>query len=215
MDGGTDAGSDAGHDSGSDAGLEAGVDAAGTCTALPTVSSTMIPAYEPPARAAVCSMAQINAFVTACASSTGSNTACSAWANDPANSACDTCVVQTADAGVGSNTGALLFDSNNQPFALNLGGCIALADPTNGPACGMAVDLLFQCENAACDSAACVAAPLSDVQACQATSQQGACASQLATATSSCAIDLGDGGVGNTTCGTSAGIIAEICGNGM
>jgi hypothetical protein len=154
-------------------------------------------------------MAQINAFLTDCASASASSTACSAWGNDPANNACATCVAPAP-----SNTGAVLFDSNGQPFGLNLGGCIALADPTNGPACGMAVDLLFQCENAACDSAACMAAPSGDLQSCETASQQGACASQLATATGVCAIDFGDGGVGNTVCMTSDKIIAEICGNG-
>jgi hypothetical protein len=170
----------------------------------------MIPAYAAPARALACSIAQINAFVLHCTSASGSTTACNSWETNTANSACFTCIAQGP-----RNSGAVLFDSTGAPFELNLGGCVALADPTNGPACGMAVDPLLQCEYAACNSAACLQATASVVDDCITASDQGACASLLTAANSACVIDFGDGGVGNTTCATSAGVIAEICGNGM
>jgi hypothetical protein len=165
----------------------------------------MIPAYVPPAQVAACSNAQINGFLACAAGGT-----CTTWAGDPANAACVGCLVPATN-----NSGALLLDSNNKVFTLNLGGCIALADPTNGPACGAALDPLLQCEHAACDSAACQAATTTDVQACESTAQMGACSAGLAAAQGVCGTDFVDGGVATTTCSTAAGIIAEICGNGM
>jgi hypothetical protein len=167
----------------------------------------MIPVYVAPVHASACSMAQINGFLAACAN--GSPAACNTWIMDAANVTCIGCLDPAA-----TNTGALLFDSNDQVFSLNIGGCIALADPTNGPACAAALDPLLQCQHAACNSAACQAASTTDVQACDTAAQMGACSSGLAAVQGVCGPDLGDGGVATTTCATAAGVIAEICGNG-
>jgi hypothetical protein len=51
-----------------------------------------------------------------------------------------------------ANTGALLLDSSNQIIDDNQAGCIALQDPTNGPACAMALEPDVQCYHASCAS---------------------------------------------------------------
>jgi hypothetical protein len=167
----------------------------------------MIPAYAAPAKASACSMAQINGFLMACTGTTGSQAACSTFTGGAANMACVGCLIPMT-----ANTGALLVDSTNVPFALNAGGCVALADPSNGPACAMALDPLFQCEHAACNSMACQG---TDTTTCQNSADTGACATQLMAANTACGADFSDGGAGTTTCGTSLGVITEICGNGM
>jgi hypothetical protein len=111
-----------------------------------------------------------------------------------------------------ANTGGLLVDSSGTPWGLNVGGCVALADPTGGGACAMAISPLFQCEHAACNSMACLGV---DTTACQNAADMGACATQLSAANSACTTDFADGGVGPTTCGSPLGVLTEICGNGM
>ena len=152
-------------------------------------------------------MAQINGFLMACTGATGSQTACNAFTGDATNMTCLGCLVPMA-----ANTGALLVDTSGSPWGLNAPGCVALADPSNGPACAMALAPLFQCEHAACSSAACANV---DTTACQSEADMGACSTQVMAANTACAADFSDGGAGTTTCGTSLGVITEICGNGM
>jgi hypothetical protein len=167
----------------------------------------MIPAYAAPAKTSACSMAQVTGFLMACTGTTGSQSACSTFTGTAANMTCVGCLIPTA-----KNTGALLDDSTGAPWGLNAGGCVALADPSNGPGCAMALDPLFQCEHAACNSTACQG---TDTTACQNAADMGACSTQLMAANTACAADFSDGGAGTTTCGTAAGVITEICGNGM
>jgi hypothetical protein len=167
----------------------------------------MIPAYAAPAKASACSMAQLSSFLTACTGTSGSQTACGAFQMATANKTCMGCMLPMT-----ANTGGLLVDSSGLPFGLNVGGCVALADPSNGAGCAMALSALFQCEHAACNSTACQG---TDTSACQNAADMGACSSQLSAANTACQADFSDGGVGTTTCSTALGALTEICGNGM
>jgi hypothetical protein len=157
-----------------------------------------------------CSAAQISAFLTACTQPTGSSSTCTAYGMNAANTGCIACMYGATDGGTASN-GGVLFDSTGTAVEFNLPGCIALADPTNGPACAAALEPAIQCVSAACNSAACMANS-SEVPACETTAESGACLTEVQTEQSACAVDEGDGGVGTTTCSTPTGILTTICG---
>src|SRR5208283_1007593 len=100
-----------------------------------------------------CLQAQISAFITACASSTASATACTNWQNDPQNTTCQACITPSDGNGTGLNTGGVLFNAQNGFFTYNQPGCLAVVDPTHGPKCAAELEPQIQCTNAAC--AAC------------------------------------------------------------
>jgi hypothetical protein len=129
---------------------------------------------------------------------------------DAANAGCIACMYGLIDGGTVS-TGGVLFDSMGVALDFNVPGCIALADPTNGPACAAALEPAIQCVSAACNTPACMANP-SEVTSCETTAESGACLTEVETEQSACAIDEGDGGVGTTTCSTPTGILTTICG---
>jgi hypothetical protein len=182
----------------------------------------MIPAYMPPAQQLnACTPAQITAFVGACFATPPNQTACNneQMMLSTSAAACYNClfgVVPMGDAGAASNKGGVLLDYTGMSFfSTNSPGCIALEDPTNGPACAGNLEPLFQCELQACSSMACQTASSTVFGACVSASQMGACSAEVMGVQSSCTTDLGDGGVGGSKCGTDQQVLNAICGTGM
>lgn len=94
----------------------------------------------------VCTSAQISDYYTACWSTTSTTTACNAWI--AANGSCDACLETPSTA---SRYGALVTYSHVNVTYVNVGGCIALAEPCNQN-CGALNVGRIQCENAACSA---------------------------------------------------------------
>jgi hypothetical protein len=116
------------------------------------------------------------------------------------------------------NTGATLYGAAGTIVDLNVPGCIALADPSNGPACARAFEPLMQCVDAAC-ALWCSA---SDFGTCAvaATGTGAPCASYYAAITTPCATDLATNGVAYTVCGWNSNseltdVLNVICGTGQ
>ena len=187
----------------------------------PCVVLTSVPAADVPAYAAVvaqkdaCSAAQISSFLTSCTGSTASGPACNSFQIDTSNGACMACLFPSTDAGASMNTGGVLLNyAGDQMVGVNTPGCIALADPTNGPACAAGLEPLFQCETQACGSGDCRTATTSIYEACLTSTETGACASQYAAA-SSCASEYADGGAAVGACATQTQVLNVMCGAGM
>jgi hypothetical protein len=95
----------------------------------------------------VCTATQIAGYYTQCQSSTATTTGCSAW--DSANTACHSCLYSTYTA---SRWGALVAGPSGNAY-VNVGGCIALAEPCNA-ACGQALAAVEGCDDVACGTCA-------------------------------------------------------------
>jgi hypothetical protein len=102
------------------------------------------PGYIPPpfhpAPIPACTPASIAAYVQAC-HGVDSSAACLAWQADPANAACESCVLRT------DGTGPLLFYPDGTFAQINEAGCIAAG---GAPDCGAAVSAEWHCLVAAC-----------------------------------------------------------------
>jgi len=193
-------------------GLDAGDGAAAACTAATTV--TGIPAYTSVTQQSACSMADVAAFITACAQSNQPGP-CDTWLQS--NPTCGSCIDPAPDSAAGENGGALLVDAIGQTF-LNAAGCVQLID--GDATCAAPLQELTLCEVDACDSVACQAAASTDYQDCQTSADQDACVTQVAAANAGCGgADYAEGGA-LSVCdpGTAAGTVAilyTICGNGQ
>jgi hypothetical protein len=187
----------------------------------PCIVATSVPASEIPAYATVvaqpnaCSATQISDFVTSCTGSTATPAACNSFQTSAANGACLDCLFPATEAGATFNTGGVLLDSTGTSIVgVNLPGCIALADPTNGPACAAGLEPLFQCESQACGSADCRTSTTSVYEMCLTSTETAACSSQYA-ASSPCAGEYEDGGAAVGACGSDTQVLNVICGAGM
>lgn len=172
-----------------------------------------MPPYVPVAQSLnACSAAEITAFITACDSTSATTTTCDSWLSDSSNAACLACILPANDAGAPTNTGALLVSADNT-FVVNLPGCLALQDPTQGPMCAANLEPYEQCVLFACSS--CTTA--SDYTTCEQTAAAsgGACNGYLTGTQTACATDFGDAGAGTTTCSTDTDVITVICGSGQ
>ncbi len=156
-----------------------------------------------------CTATQISGYLTACDSTTATQTTCTNFFNDAANANCLSCLDGApVDAGTVTNTGARLFAG--MAWTANTPGCIALADPDGGTACATAQNSRFQCELITCGQCTTQAEFTSCQNAVLATG--GACATY--TDATQCAADFADGGARSTSCGTTAAIFNKICGTG-
>lgn len=190
----------------------------GGCRPLATVPSGEVLPYVPPRQVlGACSSAQISgagaaSFVDSCLPSGAASAACMAWQTDGANQTCRECLFGVDDAGVWTRGGGLLLDSQDTGFiGGNIAGCIALADPVDGPACAAALCPVIECETIACNIASC---PDSiPYENCLSAAQHGACVTQVGDG-GACAADYAEGGVGRTICTTAAAAINAICGTG-
>ena len=189
----------------------------------PCLPATSLPASEVPAYATVvqdvtaCTSTQIAAFLAGCIGATSTASACAGFQTASANVGCMACLIPGTDGGPLSNTGGVLLDSTGSfMVGVNTPGCIALADPSAGPACAAVLEPLFQCELAACSSPDCRTADAGTYEGCLKTTltDAGACQTQLA-ATTACDHEYDDGGAAVTACATSTQVLQRICGTGM
>jgi len=112
------------------------------------------------------------------------------------------------------STGALLLDSTGMMIVdVNLPGCIALKDTTNGPACAQALTPDIYCDDAACGGCA----DNTTFQTCVGTVEGtgGACAMYGGKVQTSCPNDFGDAGVASTACADVSSIVNVVCGSGQ
>jgi hypothetical protein len=179
--------------------------------------STVPPADLPPyvtvqQQLNACSSMQISSFISACVPpSGGSPSTCKTWVQ--ANTKCASCITPTNDAGMGQNTGAMLFDTNGNLVEYNFGGCIALIDPTSsGVACAQALDADLRCADFAC--ASCTDQTSTDKCQSMATNG-GACSSYHNAYHTACKTDLRADGGGSAKCGIGSQTLNVICGTGM
>lgn len=188
----------------------------------PCLVATSVPMSQAPGYVSVhqqlnaCSSTQLTTFVSACVATTAMPDACNTFQTDTANKGCMGCLFPGTPGSATENSGGMLVDSTGTIIvAVNTPGCIALADPANGPACASAIEPLFQCEVAACGSADCRTATASIFQSCETTSEKGACDTYYMASQTSCTADYGDGGAAVTACATTAQVLDRICGTGM
>jgi hypothetical protein len=183
---------------------------AATCTAATTV--TGLPPYTAATHQAVCTNAQIAAFLTAC-SSAGAPGACDAWFGaDAGNDSCAACIAPQTDAGT-LTTGALLSDVNGGNY-LNTAACVQIA--SSDTACATDLQNLILCEGDACNINVCTGAA---DQTCQGNAQTGACMQYLTSANTDCGALGADGGalaMGGACDANNnpGGVIGVICGTG-
>jgi hypothetical protein len=127
------------------------------------------------------------------------------------NLACYQCISPQSDAGTQLATGGFVPIPGTTYVTSNIAGCMAILDPTNGPACAQAFEPLVVCELSACSSAAC-----ETDQTCQPQARMGACSTEVADAQMKCAPELADGGAGAPCLSYSdSQILNVICGTGM
>lgn len=191
-------------------------DGGASCTALTAVTAT-IPTWTPVTATSACSMANVNDWLTACASATATMATCSAF--NTANAACAACIVPSPDSGASANAGAIIVDDNNNAY-LNVPACVQLADGNSN--CAAPLYQLSICEDDACNSTTCLADGMSSsptdqaaVQACDTAADNGACGTYY-TPAMPCVADQADGGslAANGSCGSAAAVIYKLCGNG-
>lgn len=221
---GADSSSSSGSSSGADSSSSSGsgsssgsMSDAAVCTPLASVPASDVPSYVPvQPMSGACQQGQITAFVTACASSTSSSTSCDNWQQDPNNSECDACILPSDGLGNLQATGGVMVNAQGGFFTQNTPGCLALVDPTNGPACAAQLEPLLQCQYQACANC-----PLGTGLTCGpiADGPGGACAQYTIPA---CATDyLADGGTFNNQCSGATqaeaiqAVFEVICGNGI
>jgi hypothetical protein len=190
----------------------------GPCLVATSVPADQIPAYATVVQqVGACSAAQISTFVSSCVGSTASPGSCSGFQTASANAMCMGCLFPTGSSGAPTNTGGVLLDYTGKIIVgVNTPGCIALADPSSGPACAAALEPLYQCETQACGSNDCRTSTPSTYQACltSTTADAGVCTSED-NAAAPCTADFEDGGVGLGVCADDTSAINEICGTGM
>jgi hypothetical protein len=152
--------------------------------------------------------------MTACFSATSTNASCNTFFSTGGNQACQVCLTVGAQDG-GTGTGALLFDYAGALIDVNWGGCVALVDPTSGPACAQAFEPLDQCDIQTCAlNPACVTEPLYEECIGIANGAGGACAAESA-ALSACGSFEADGGaLASGECSTDTDVVNVICGTG-
>jgi hypothetical protein len=212
--GSADSGSSSGGSSGSSSGS---MSDAAVCTPLASVPASDVPSYAPVQQmGAACQQGQISAFITACTTATSTSTTCNNWQQDPNNSQCDACILPSDGMGDLLATGGVMVNAQGGFFSQNTPGCIALVDPTHGPACAQQLEPLLQCQYQACANC-----PIGTGLTCGpiADGPGGACAQYAIPA---CATDyFPDGGTFNNACsgGTQSeaiqAVLEVICGNGI
>jgi hypothetical protein len=111
---------------------------------------TFAPLWRPPPgpQVGACTSTQVSAALAACFSAGSTGQDCQSWAQAGAEAAaCLDCLVGPVTSRA---WGPVVYvnDLGGAAFA-NVGGCVALADPTQTP-CGQAIQAAFECEMAAC-----------------------------------------------------------------
>jgi hypothetical protein len=219
---------DSGGSSGSSSGTgsSSGSDASSgpNCTSpSSSVPASDIPAYTAPtAHPGACAGTDIQNYITACESTTSSDTTCSTWFSG-APAACVSCLIPTTgsgDAAVPTNAGGLMLDSMGNNLGANLSGCLSIKGGSGDtcPAAYWAADQCFVAAGCATNPSATVMCMQSDVTSCEKTifGTGGACNMYYTPFSSDCTADLNtDGGLGDGgACTGDLAILSVICGNG-
>jgi len=152
------------------------------------------PAYVPSvAHQGACTSAEIADFVSACITST-SGAPCEAWQlmnlGDGGATPCGDCIFAPDD------NGGVWVDPGGGFFP-NVAGCMQLEDPTNGPACAAAYNIISACNGVACDSRCLgkgVCSELAECNDCITASNEGSCNAYAISVGKDCAADYADGG---------------------
>ncbi|HMI82596.1 MAG TPA: hypothetical protein VK550_00815 [Polyangiaceae bacterium] len=134
-----------GEDEGAPGLIDAGA-SDGSCA--PQSAASFTPTWKTPeVTLNACTDAQIDEELRRCESASGTASECTAFNRDPANAACRSCLYSTEDE---SSYGPLIY-LKNRVLALNLPGCLALADGNLGATgCGAQVQALEACKDAVC-----------------------------------------------------------------
>jgi len=207
--GGSNSSGGSGSSSGSGGPVDAG---SGSCTnPASTVPSSEIPPYmNVVQQKGACSASDIAGFISACDSSSSTQTACSNW-YQTASPTCLGCLGVT-DAGA-TTAGGLWLDDQGNVIGANAPGCDQIVD--GNTTCAAPYDEVVQCLFAA-GCGACTTQ--TDFNTCEQLvfAGGGACNGYYMPATSACAADFGaDGGaLNNGVCSSDTGVLSVICGNG-
>jgi hypothetical protein len=175
----------------SDAGAYDAAKAALDASCTPGSLTSFMPAYNLPSGPfkGVCSASQLEDALSLCfGSGAKSGGYCDTWVNASKNADCVACAL---GPWTGSTWPPILYANNGAELFLNVGGCIALADPSQ-LTCAEAYEYDTECELAACQATCPV--PTSDdspFKSCvnAADGDAGACSS-YAGKKASCAADL-------------------------
>jgi hypothetical protein len=181
---------DAGHAE-AEAGLppptDAG-DAGDSCS--PRSVATFKPAYSLPIGpyAGACTLQQLSDMVSDCFAPSATKPACDEWVNATENMTCLDCWEGPETSSVW--TPIIYANNGGQEVLIDVGGCIALADPSQ-LACAQSIEYVMQCEIAAC-LRACPIPPDNDLTAltkCSGEADMNGCADYVAAA-SECETNL-------------------------
>jgi hypothetical protein len=158
-----------------------------------------------------CTASDISGYITACNSSTATNTTCQNWYSS-ASAACATCMqgpVTGGDPGTPTGQGAVWLDFRGDNIGGNVPGCL---DKQGMNGCAVAYQNYVECVfGAGCYQCT----DQTSFNGCLATVQQGACHSFVTSFQSACGADIADGGLLNGgACTTDQDVISVICGNG-
>ena len=96
--------------------------------------------------AGACTTSQLEAVVSDCFASTAMSTDCNKWVDDAKNAACVACALGPLTA---ATWAPVLYADDGAELFLNLGGCVALADPSQ-LTCAEAFEYATECNVAAC-----------------------------------------------------------------
>jgi hypothetical protein len=223
---GSTPGADSGSETPTDSGTASGEDSAPpapACYVAPTGYTALTSSPTPSKKLGSCTSTDISAFITACISST-TPTPCNDWQNanlagavdGGAGTACGNCIFPADSMGDPTNAGPTYILPSSNTFGVNYAACIQVLDPTNGPACALAIDNWDDCTDYACGS--CTSP--STYTTCQSyVDGAGMGCNTPYTSTSVCSTDDADGGPINT-CQTGVtttdftNIINLFCGSG-
>lgn len=230
---GSASGSSSGSASGSSSGGGGDMDGGGTQTGDGAVAApacyaapayTALTAAPGPVKGAqgLCTADEISTFITACGDGQ-TQTSCNDWQNtnilaDAGPTTCGACIFPSDSSGNPTNVGptyTVVVSSTVATFGINYGACISLLDPTNGPACAVALDNSTDCEQESC--ATCTTTATAD--SCFTYTDNGACATPVNSVQTACASDQTQGGTCQPGGGKTANpdwtyILNQICGSG-
>jgi hypothetical protein len=125
-------------------------DGAGACEPVP-LPSDFKTVYETPSGpyAGACTTDQLDKLVAACFGSMATTAACSAWLAASDNQACLGCWAGPAEGAAGTWPPVIYAANGGQAIFVNVGGCIALADPLQIE-CAQKTEFALECALAVC-----------------------------------------------------------------
>jgi hypothetical protein len=174
----------------------------------------MIPAYMTVMQTiGACSGTDISGYITACDSTSATNSTCNTWFTS-APAACANCLVGPTtggDPGNPTGQGGIWVDASGQNIGANVPGCL---DKEGQNACATAYQSFVECLfSAGCGQCT----DQTSFNSCQTTvtATGGACKTYLTSAQSACSTLAADGGLLNGgACSSDPQVLSVICGNG-